>query len=64
MKVLYPDLEVAKNYGKIKASLKAKGKPIPENDIWIAATALTANLSIVTADTDFNYISEIEMEKI
>ena len=31
MKVLYPDLEVAKSYGKIKASLKAKGKTIPEN---------------------------------
>ena len=64
MKVLYPDLEVAKNYGKIKASLKAKGRPIPENDIWIAATALTANLSVITADSDFNYISEIKVENI
>lgn len=64
MKVLYPDLEVAKNYGKIKASLKAKGRPISENDIWIAATALTANLSVITADSDFNYISEIKVENI
>ena len=64
MKVLYPDLEVAKNYGKIKASLKAKGRPIPENDIWIAATALTANLSVVTADSDFTYISEIKVETL
>ena len=64
MKVLYPDLEVAKNYGKIKASLKTKGRPIPENDIWIAATALTANLSVITADCDFNYISEIKVENI
>ena len=64
MKVLYPDLEVAKNYGKIKASLKAKGRPIPENDIWIAATALTANLFVVTADSDFTYISEIKVETL
>ncbi len=29
----------AKVYGKIKSQLKMKGKPIPENDIWIASLA-------------------------
>jgi predicted nucleic acid-binding protein len=32
----------------IKAALRKKGKPIPENDIWIAAIALRNNLAIVT----------------
>ena len=63
MKVLYPDLEVVKSYGKIKASLKLKGKPIPENDIWIAATCHSANLTLITADSDFDYIDEISVEK-
>ena len=60
MKVLYPDLEIAKSYGKIKASLKAKGKPIPENDIWIAATCHAADLTLITADSDFDFIDPNE----
>ena len=44
--------------------LKLKGRPIPENDIWIAATALTANLSLVTADSDFENIPDLLIEKM
>ena len=64
MKVLYPDLEVAKSYGKIKASLKAKGKTIPENDILIAATCHAADLNLITADSDFDFIDQIFVEKM
>ena len=64
MKVLQPDLEVAKMYGKIKSNLKAKGRPIPENDIWIAATALAADLELVTADSDFENISGLCVVKM
>ena len=64
MKVLYPDLEIAKSYGIIKASLKSKGKPIPENDIWIAATCHAADLILITADSDFDFVDEISVEKM
>lgn len=64
MKILQPDLEVAKMYGKIKSNLKAKGCPIPENDIWIAATALAADLELVTADSDFENVSGLCMVKM
>ncbi len=64
MKVIYPDLEIAKSYGKIKASLKAKDKPIPENDIWIAATCHAADLTLITADSDFDFVDEISVEKM
>ena len=64
MKILQPDLEVAEMYGKIKSNLKAKGRPIPENDIWIAATALAADLELVTADSDFENISGLCMVKM
>lgn len=64
MKVLQPDLEVAKMYGKIKSNLKAKDRPIPENDIWIAATALAADLELVTADSDFENISGLCVVKM
>ena len=47
-----------------KAELKAKGHPIPENDIWIAATALAGNLTLVTADSDFEGIDNLKILKI
>ena len=64
LKVIYIDNEIAKMYGKVKAKLKAKGRPIPENDIWIAATALAANLSLVTADSDFQNVSGLVIENL
>ncbi len=38
--------KTAENYGKIKDKLRQKGKPIPENDIWIAAIAKETGLPI------------------
>jgi tRNA(fMet)-specific endonuclease VapC len=37
--VLACDTETARHYGRSKDHLRAKGTPIPENDIWIAALA-------------------------
>lgn len=57
--VLYPDLETAALYGRIKATLLAKGNPIPHNDIWIAAAALQTNLPLATRDAHFDQVEEI-----
>jgi tRNA(fMet)-specific endonuclease VapC len=32
------DLTVAREYGRLKQQLREAGRPIPENDIWIAAS--------------------------
>ena len=45
--------DIAERYGYVKAALKKNGTPIPENDIWIAATALETGTRLVTADSDF-----------
>jgi tRNA(fMet)-specific endonuclease VapC len=37
-----------KTYGAIRALLESKGKPIGNNDLWIAAHAKAAALKIVT----------------
>ena len=37
--VLACDAATAISYGGIKGALRAKGTPIPENDLWIAALA-------------------------
>jgi len=40
-RVILPiDTDTADVYGQVKQSLRAKGRPIPENDIWIAALAI------------------------
>jgi tRNA(fMet)-specific endonuclease VapC len=47
------DVEVAENYGQIKNQLHEIGKPIPENDMWIAATAMRHRLPLVSNDKHF-----------
>jgi len=57
--ILIPDLATADLYGSIKAALKYKGKPIPENDIWIAAIAVQYELPLFTSDKHFKEIENI-----
>ena len=60
--VLGCDIETSHNYGKIKNALSAKGRPIPENDIWIAAIAVQHNLTLVTRDAHFKEIDDLKVE--
>lgn len=54
--VLECDLVTAQLYGQIKDGLRRKGRPIPENDIWIAAIAMQHDLTLVTRDSHFEEI--------
>jgi tRNA(fMet)-specific endonuclease VapC len=54
--ILPVDLQVTERYGQVKAQLRRLGKPIPENDIWIAATALRHNLPLVANDKHFDQV--------
>jgi tRNA(fMet)-specific endonuclease VapC len=51
--VLPCDFRVAREYGRIKRDLQVKGKPIPENDIWIAPIAAAYELVLATRDRHF-----------
>ncbi len=53
--------EVAQSYGIIKSELRKDGKPIPENDIWIAATAKTNGFTLVTSDAHFNHVPDLSL---
>ncbi len=57
--VLEVDLTIANTYSSIRHELKLKGNPIPENDIWIAATGLIHNIPIYTLDKHFNNINNL-----
>ncbi|HUZ60522.1 MAG TPA: type II toxin-antitoxin system VapC family toxin [Hanamia sp.] len=51
----------AKYYGEMIASLHKKGKPIPTNDVWIAAIALQHGLTLITNDKHFKEVPELKM---
>jgi|SRR6185295_5127587 len=60
--VLPCDLETARHYGAIKQLLSRKGRPIPENDIWIAASARQHRLTLVTKDGHFGDVEALPIE--
>lgn len=54
--------ETARTYGHIKAALSAKGRPIPENDLWIAALAIQHDLTLLTRDSHFTQIDGLSLD--
>jgi tRNA(fMet)-specific endonuclease VapC len=60
--VLRCDAATAQWYGRIKDGLRKKGRPIPENDIWIAAIALQHDLILVSRDDHFQDIVGLKIE--
>jgi tRNA(fMet)-specific endonuclease VapC len=49
--ILSCDAETARWYGEAKDKLRQRGRPIPENDLWIAAIALQYDGSLVVRMT-------------
>jgi tRNA(fMet)-specific endonuclease VapC len=48
MPVMELPLQASQCYGAIRAALEAKGETIGNNDLWIAAHAMAAGLTLVT----------------
>ena len=57
--VLNPDEQTAFFYADIYASLRKKGKPIPTNDIWIAALCIQHGLVLYDRDQDFDSVPQL-----
>ncbi len=49
-------LTTADRYARIAASLRAKGRPIPTNDIWVAAHAMETGTDLVSCDRHFDHV--------
>jgi tRNA(fMet)-specific endonuclease VapC len=60
--VLSCDEETARQYGIVRARLKKKGRPIPENDVWIAALSLQHNLTLITRDKHYAEVTGLTVE--
>lgn len=46
-------MTTADRYARIASALRAKGGPIPTNDIWIAAHAMETGADLVSSDQHF-----------
>lgn len=52
-------LVTADRYGRIAAVLRRKGRPIPNNDIWIAAHAMESGSELLSFDQHFEEVDGI-----
>lgn len=60
--ILSCETETARRYGEVKDGLRQKGRPIAENDIWIAAIALQNDLTLVTRDAHLREVDGLKAE--
>lgn len=59
--VLDVTAKVADEYGKLKNALQKHGHIIPENDMWIAATAIANDMTVVTQDKHFSCVDGLSV---
>lgn len=58
--VLAIDVGTASHYAILREELRERGRPIPENDLWIAALSRQHDLPIVTRDDHFDQIENLQ----
>ncbi len=61
--ILNLDSSTGDAYGQIKHALRLKGRPIPENDIWIAALTLRYDGILITRDAHFSEIENLRTQQ-
>jgi tRNA(fMet)-specific endonuclease VapC len=60
--VVAATLDVAQLYGEVFTALRKRGRPIPTNDVWIAASAMLVGAALLTSDKHFFAIEQIRVE--
>ncbi len=57
VEVLPLDASVARIYGEIFTDLRAHGRQLPTNDLWVAAAAVRAGAIVLTFDAHFQDVT-------
>lgn len=61
--VLPLDVPASEAYGRVRAALETGGRPMGNNDLWIAAHALSAGLTLVTNnEREFSRVAALKTE--
>lgn len=58
------DEQTSERYALVLASLRRRGRPIPSNDLWIAASAAQHGLRLLTLDAHFLAVEQILVEHL
>lgn len=59
VRVLSVDQETAAHYAQVRSELKKAGKPIPSNDLWIAALCRQHRLPLMSQDAHFDAVASV-----
>jgi predicted nucleic acid-binding protein len=54
--------KAAGHYARLKQDARSAGVAINDNDLWIAATAITIGATLVTRDADFSRLPGLTVE--
>jgi tRNA(fMet)-specific endonuclease VapC len=57
--VIACNVEISRQYGEVKNKLRLKGRPLPENDIWIAADCLTHLLKALILCSNLDCVDKV-----
>jgi tRNA(fMet)-specific endonuclease VapC len=60
VRVISVSADVARQYGRVYATLRRSGTPIPANDMWIAAAAIDQGACLLTFDRDFEHVAGLD----
>lgn len=62
--VLRSDVNTCGVYAQLRLDLKSQGRPIPENDLWIAASCVEHNVPLATDDAHFDAITSLQTRRV
>jgi predicted nucleic acid-binding protein len=57
--VLPVEVATTPHYARVRNELRARGTPIPENDVWIGALARQHDLAVVSRDDHFDLVPQL-----
>jgi len=60
--VLDVGIETARHYAAIRLELKGAGKPIPSNDLWIAALSRQHAIPVMSRDAHFDLVGGLRRQ--
>lgn len=61
VEVLFASEATTHHYAALYGQLRARGTPVPTNDLWIAALALEHGLRLYTRDRHFGSIPQLDL---
>ena len=60
VEIIDVNTDVARKYAIIFLSLQKRGRKIPINDVWIAACCMEIGGTLLTRDSHFSFVEQIE----